>query len=117
MRMTYEEKLNIQRPIIEMMFDAMSAEKKEAFRNAAYRNCYLTSEYTLRNGRIVTYKEGWYLELEGCRSRFAAFAKDNDGELEIIRKPKDEKLHKIWGMEFDNTFIYSGEEYGTVVFQ
>ena len=104
-RMTYQEKLEIQKPIMMMIWEALPEKKRKTFEAAEYRNRYLTSEYMLRNGRITTYIEGWYLELEGCQSRFAVFAKDVDGCVEICRKPNENKLHRLWGMEFDNTFL------------
>ncbi len=88
------------------MFQNMPEEKKRSFCNASYRNTYLTSEYTLRDARLTVYKEGWYIEMEGCRSRFAAWAWDNDGELVWGRKPREDKLHYLWGSEFDNCYIY-----------
>ncbi len=81
-RMTYQEKLEIQKPIMMMIWEALPEKKRKTFEAAEYRNRYLTSEYMLRNGRITTYIEGWYLELEGCQSRFAVFAK----ELMVVLK-------------------------------
>ena len=104
-KMSYQEKLDVQKPIIEMIMKALPDSKKKSLYNATNRNCILTSEYLLRNGTITTYKEGWYLELEGCRSRFAVWAWDCDGVVEIGRKPIDSKINKIWGLAFDNTSL------------
>ena len=91
------------------LFEHMPKDKQMSFARASYRNCYLTSEYTLRNAHLTVYKEGWYIEFEGCRSRFAAFAADNDGEFVWKKKPVDSKLHKLWGRSFDNNFIYGDQ--------
>ena len=104
-KMTYAEKLEVQKPIIEMIMRSLPDSKKKSLYDATNRNCILTSEYLLRNGTITTYKEGWYLEMVGCRSRFAVFAFDRDGEIEIGRKPIDRKLHKLWAIDFDNTSL------------
>ena len=85
---------------------SMPTEKKRVFNNACYRNLLLTSDYTIRNACLTVYKEGWYVEITGCRSKFALFAFDNDGEFEFSRKPKDSKLNYLWSCSFDNDFIY-----------
>lgn len=46
---------------------------------------------------MTIYKEGFYIELEGCRSKFAVFAWDRDGSFEIAeRKPDENKLSKLY---------------------
>lgn len=97
--MTIKEVANM---TVEMIFDAMPEEKKEVFRNACYRNLLLTSDYGLYFSQLTVYKEGFYWKADGTRSGFAVFAKDNDGELEIIRKPKEDKLHRLWGFQWMN---------------
>lgn len=104
-KMTYAEKLDVQKPIIEMIMKALPESKKKVLYDATNRNCILTSEYLLRNGTITTYKEGWLLELVGCRSKFSVFAFDRDGEVEIGRKPISKKLNKLWALDFDNTSL------------
>ena len=42
------------------------------------------------------------MELTGTRCKFSVFAKDNDGEIEITRKPDDSKLHKLYS-DWDKT--------------
>ena len=96
----------------EYMMQQLPEKKIEAFWNAEYRNFYLTSEMFLRDASFTVYKEGWYLEFNGCRSRFAVWAFDRDGCLEFGRKPKESKLNKLWFSGFDNTFITSTCEDG-----
>ena len=74
----------------------MPNDKKETLKKALNRNMILTSARILENGKITVYKEGWYLELNGCRCRFAVWAEDNDGELIIKRKPNENKLHRLY---------------------
>lgn len=87
---------------VDMIFDAMPEQKKEVFRNACYRNLLMTSTYMLGFSSLNVYKEGYYLTMEGTRSSFSVFMEDNDGELVLKRKPKDEKLHYLWGMSWMN---------------
>lgn len=87
---------------VEMIFEAMPENKKEVFRNACIRNNILTSYYGLDFSELTVYKEGFYWSASGTRSGFAVFAKDNDGELDIIRKPKENKLHRLWGYMWMN---------------
>jgi len=75
---------------------SMPIEKKRVLVNACSRDAYLTSAFVLEHGKITTYKEGWYIELEGTRSGFKVWAWDNDGELVFGRKPIASKLHEIW---------------------
>ena len=86
----------INREMIRMIMNEMPEQKKQQYKNACVRNGLLTSSYNLPWASIRVYKEGWYVEFEGTRSRFAVFAKDNDGEIEIIRKPNENKLHFIY---------------------
>ena len=81
-------------------------EKKATLEKAINRNFWLTSAAVLENGTIKVYKEGWYIQLFGCRSSFSVFAYDRDGEFEIARKPKENKLNflyeqAIWFQERD----------------
>ena len=70
--------------------------KIKALVNACIRNEMLTTTYGLEQMTMTVYKEGWLLTFNGCRSQFRVFAKDNDGEVEITRKPNESKLHKIY---------------------
>ena len=74
----------------------MPESKKELLRKALIRNSLLTSAYLLSECTLTIYKEGWLVKLEGTRSTFTVFAKDNDGEFEFIRKPNENKLHKLY---------------------
>ena len=112
--MNYREREKIAKNFVKWMFEEMPSSKKKSFNAAATRNLYLTSEYTLRNVRFTVYTEGWYIEMEGCRSRFACYAADNDGEFVFTRKPNANKLHKLWGIEFDNLFIFPTNDLETV---
>lgn len=88
------------------MLKKLPEKKRATLVKAMERNFILTSEYYLSCGHMTVYKEGFYLELEGCRCKFAVYAKDNDGELEIMeRKPNESKLNKIWK---DMYFLHSG---------
>lgn len=74
----------------------MPDSKKAVLGRALYRNQILTSAYVLSSCTLTVYKEGWLVQLEGTRASFSVFAKDNDGEFEFIRKPREEKLHKLY---------------------
>lgn len=87
---------------VEMMFEVLPKEKKEVFENACHRNDILTTYYGLGFSELSIYKEGYYLKMDGTRSSFAVFVKDNDGELEVTRKPKDSKLSFLWGYHWMN---------------
>lgn len=78
------------------MLNEMPEAKKQQLRKALERNSILTSAYMLSFGTIHIYKEGWYLELEGTRCRFAVWAYDNDGEFKFGRKPNESKLNKLY---------------------
>ena len=88
--------------IMRMMFEAMPEDKKQTFNNAVYRNYLLTSNYELAHGSMEVYKEGWYIRFTGCRSEFAYWCFDNDGEMKPGRKPNKEKLNYLWGFEWYN---------------
>ena len=81
--------------VMEMLYQ-MPQEKKEVLKKALERNCILTSAYVLENCTLTVYKEGWLVELSGCRSSFSVYAKDNDGEFIFMRKPNENKLHKLY---------------------
>ena len=99
-----------------MLLEAMPEDKKNVLRNALDRNLHFTSARTLEHGKITVYKEGWYVELEGCQSGFKVFVLDNDrfddvGDtpFKVIRKPVDSKLNKLydeplhmWEADYDN---------------
>ena len=87
---------------VEMMFDAMPESKKRVFRAACNRNFDLTSCYILGFSTLTVYKEGWYISMRGTRSGFGCFMKDCDGEMKMMKKPKDEKLNKLWSFEWYN---------------
>ena len=78
------------------IMNEMPNEKKESLSKALDRNMILTSARFLSMGEITVYKEGWLLVLNGTRCKFSVFAKDNDGEFEFIRKPNENKLHKLY---------------------
>ena len=77
----------INKEIIIDIINALPQEKVITLMNACYRNYLLTTTYELSKASLHVCKEGYYLELEGTRCGFNVFAKDNDGELEITRKP------------------------------
>lgn len=79
---------------------AMPENKKRALHNACDRNDVLTSYFGLSNQTIHVYKEGWYVELYGTRCAFKAWAYDNDGDFVFSRKPKENKLHKLYSLSF-----------------
>ena len=62
----------------------------------------MTTYYGLGFSTLSIYKEGYYLSMTGTRSSFAVFVRDNDGELSVARKPKDDKLSYLWGMQWLN---------------
>ena len=76
--------------------------KRKVLSKACDRNNYLTAFYGLPEATMEIYKEGFYLKLSGTRSRFAVYARDNDGILEPQqRKPKESELHKLYSDSFD----------------
>ena len=78
------------------MLNQMPENKKEQLEKALDRNNYLTSFRGLPIGEIFIYKEGFLLKLEGTRTNFSVYAKDNDGEFEFCRKPVEKKLHLLY---------------------
>lgn len=84
------------REIAQDIMNKLPESKITALRNACIRNSIFTSEYGLENMTMTVYIEGFKLTLEGCRSSFSVYAKDNDGEFEITRKPAESKLHKLY---------------------
>lgn len=89
----------------ELAFDIINGylpeHKKKALDNALYRNLLLTSTRVLSWCKYTVYKEGWYFQFEGTRCSFSMYVKDNDGEYEVMRKPVDSKLHKLYGGDFN----------------
>lgn len=81
------EKVNIE--IVKEILKTMPQTKKEQLKKALIRNFNLTSSYNLEDCTLTIYKEGFYLELNGARSSFKVFAKDDDGKLIITRKPQN----------------------------
>ena len=72
-------------------------EKKATYEKACLRNYLLTSTPEMESVNLHVYKEGFCLEWIGTRCGFKVFAKDNDGELEILnRKPNENKLTKLY---------------------
>lgn len=90
------------REIAQEIMNMLPVEKKRVLDNACTRNMLMTSSYGLENMTITIYIEGFKLQLDGCRSSFSVFARDNDGELEITRKPAESRLHKLYE-EWDKT--------------
>lgn len=84
------------RELIARMLKEMPEEKKIVLENALYRNLILTSASVLSSCTFTVYKEGFSVKLDGTRCSFSVYAKDNDGELEFIRKPAENKLHKLY---------------------
>lgn len=90
---------------------AMPENKKEILRHALERNAILTSEYGLYSMQMITcYKEGWYIELYGTRCAFKVWAYDNDGEFVFARKPKEEKLSKLYAHCFFGLYELNAAE-------
>lgn len=77
----------INREIVRIMIDNMSNQKKQVLENAIKRNFILTSYAGLEWVKLTICKEGFYLEMNGCRSRFVLWCYDKDGELIEGRKP------------------------------
>lgn len=87
---------NYNRSIVNDILHEMPASKKDVLKKALTRNFILTSSYVLSSCTLTVYKEGWLVKLDGTRCSFSVFAKDNDGEFEITRKPNEDKLHKLY---------------------
>ena len=96
--------------IIKDMINNLPEVKKITLSKALDRNEILTTVRTLSNQTLVVYKEGWYLKLEGTRSKFSVWAWDNDGEFVIDRKPNENKLsplfeiHEVNNSKLDDFF-------------
>lgn len=89
--------------VVEIIEMVKADEKRNAvLEKALMRNFYLTSSYDLPHGKFTIYKEGWYLELSGTRCGYSVFVKDNDGEMELTRKPNADKLHKLYEVEYND---------------
>lgn len=102
---------NFQHDFAMDILKAMPENKKESLRHALDRNCILTSYYGLSSSQTITvYKEGWYLELHGCRCCFKVWAGDNDGEFSFTRKPPEKKLHKIYSHDFYGLYKLIAED-------
>ena len=84
------------RQIVAEMLTQMPEAKKATLVKALERNLILTSSWVLSSCTLTIYKEGWLVKLDGTRCSFSVFAKDNDGEYEFIRKPNENKLHKLY---------------------
>jgi hypothetical protein len=100
--------------IMQMIVDAMSEKKIDTFCNACNRNGYLTSHFGMSTYHLDTYIEGWYFRCEGTRSSFAVWAWNRDGDLEIGRKPKENKLRFIWSHTFADMPIALRKKYYTI---
>lgn len=86
----------------EMVLKALPQEKLDVLDRACYRTFLLTSYYGMSRAELEIYKEGFYLSFEGCRSTFSVYVEDNDGELIVKRKPRNDKLHALWRWGFSN---------------
>ena len=86
----------INREIVAQILKEMPIEKHMVLSKALDRNEVLTSARVLAGCTLTIYKEGWLVKLDGTRCSFTVFAKDNDGEFEFIRKPNENKLHKLY---------------------
>lgn len=74
----------------------MPEKKKYALSNTITRNYMLTTDSYISNVRIEVYKQGWYLVITGTRCKFAVWAGDNDGEYIFTRKPRADKLNRLY---------------------
>ena len=80
----------IAREIIAMVME--DVKRKTILEKALDRNFILTSSYNLEDLTLEIYKEGFYLILDGVRCSYRVFARNNDGKLELIRKPRELNL-------------------------
>lgn len=80
----------IAREIIKLVME--DNKRKNNLKKALDRNFILTSSYNLEDLTLEIYKEGFYLILEGVRCSYKVFARDDDGKLELIRKPRELNL-------------------------
>ena len=93
---------DIAREIIKLVME--DNKRKITLEKALDRNFILTSSYNLEELTLEIYKEGFYLILEGTRCSYKVFARDNDGKLELIRKPR--VLNKIYSENEKTDRIY-----------
>lgn len=98
----YEVNKEIAKEIIKKVIE--DNKRKTTLKNALDRNFILTSTYNLEDLTLEIYKQGFYLILKGTRCYYKVFAKDNDGELELVRKPK--KLDFIYSENDKTEKIY-----------
>ena len=107
---TYSKFENCNISIIKDMINNLPEGRKTTLSKALDRNEILTTVRTLSNQTLVVYKEGWYLKLEGTRSKFSVWAWDNDGEFVVDRKPNENKLsplfeiHEVNNSKLDDFF-------------
>ena len=78
------------------MMKKMPIEMKRRLSKTIYRNACFTSDTHLSFPRMKVYKEGWYIEADGCQCHFAMWVGDNDGEFVYGRKPAEKKLHFLY---------------------
>lgn len=102
---------NFQHDFAMDILKAMPENKKETLKHALDRNCILTTTYGLYSSQTITvYKEGWYIELDGCRCNFKVWAGDNDGEFVFTRKPNEKNLHPLYSHSFYGLYKLSAED-------
>ena len=90
------------------MLRAMPEEKNKVLINALTRNDILTSFWGLGNQVVEVYKEGWYINMEGCRCSFAMWVEDNDGEF-VFGKRKPKNIHLLYRYDPDIDFMHEFE--------
>lgn len=78
------------------MLANMPAEMRRRLSKTIYRNYCFTSCAHLSWPTMKVYKEGWYIEADGCQCHFAMWVGDNDGEYVYGRKPSEKKLHFLY---------------------
>lgn len=81
--MTNDEALNIISNI-----DKYSSKVLEQLCNACFRRSFFTSEFCQDYISVETHKDGWYIIVEGLRSKCCFFLNKN---YEVIRKPRGSK--------------------------
>lgn len=99
------------------MLDNMPTEMRRRLSKTLYRNSCFTSSMHLPRPSMRVYKEGWYIEAEGCQCHFAMWVGDNDGEYVYGRKPAEKKLHFLYecrlrdehGIELELDDYYDGD--------
>ena len=92
--MKYQINIEITKEIVKKVM--ADASRKQTLEKALLRNYTLTTVYDLESVILEVYKEGYYLILSGTRCEYKVYAKDNDGELELTRKPNKDKLHLLY---------------------